>query len=171
MPSRRCCRRRRSLDGDRGNGGHSLLVWRRVECITLCTARRWARLGQERCRRCSAFREHRREVFSRQQDDAPESLTLRPSGDTFRASRQSRSMIETWQVLRRWVHWTCFAVAVSACRPAVAREARVVPNDNRAPAGSLQGGVLTLHLEAHEARWFPDGDGAPSIVMQFFGEV
>jgi len=80
-------------------------------------------------------------------------------------------MHELWQVLRRWACWTCLGVAVSACRPAVSREARVVPNDNRAPAGSLRDGILTLHLEAREARWYPDGEGAPSIVMQVFAEA
>lgn len=80
------------------------------------------------------------------------------------------SMTEAWQVVRRWAYWTCLSVAVFACRSAVSREARVIPNDNRTPAGSLQGGVLTLHLEAREARWFPDGEGAPSIVMQVFAE-
>jgi len=60
---------------------------------------------------------------------------------------------------------------VSACRPAVSREARAIPNDNRTPAGSLRGSILTLHLDAREARWYPDGEGAPSIVMQFFAEA
>ena len=63
-------------------------------------------------------------------------------------------MTEAWQVVRHWVYWTCLGVALSACRPAVAREARVIPNDNRTPAGSLQGGGLTLRLEARD-----DGDG------------
>jgi len=80
-------------------------------------------------------------------------------------------MTEAWQVLRRLAYWTCLGLAVSACRPAVRHEARVIPNDNRAPAGSLRDGVLTLHLEAREARWYPDGEGAPSIVMQFFAEA
>src|SRR6476620_2942596 len=91
--------------------------------------------------------------------------------DTFDSARKSGSMPELWQVLRRWACWTCLGVAVSACRPAVSREARVVPNDNRAPAGSLRDGILTLHLEAREARWYPDGEGAPSIVMQVFAEA
>lgn len=80
-------------------------------------------------------------------------------------------MSDVWQVVRRLARWTCVAVIVSACRPAVPREARAVPNDNRAPAGLLRDGVLTLHLEAREARWYPDGEGAPSIVMQFFAEA
>lgn len=43
---------------------------------------------------------------------------------------------------------------------------RAIPNDNRKPAGTLANGVLTLHLEAREARWYPDGDALPSIVLQ-----
>jgi FtsP/CotA-like multicopper oxidase with cupredoxin domain len=74
-------------------------------------------------------------------------------------------------VVRRRAYWTCLGLAVFACRLAAPRATRVIPNDNRAPAGSLQGGVLTLHLEAREARWFPDGEGAPSIVMQVFAEA
>ena len=80
-------------------------------------------------------------------------------------------MTEAWQVLRRLAYWTCLGLAVSACRPAVRHEARVIPNDNRAPAGSLRDGILTLRLEAREARWYPDGEGGPSIVMQFFAEA
>jgi len=80
-------------------------------------------------------------------------------------------MTEAWQVVRGWAYWTWLGVAVSACGPAVSREARVVPNANRTPAGSLRDRVLTLHLEAHEARWYPDGEGAPSIVMQVFAEA
>ena len=43
-------------------------------------------------------------------------------------------------------------------------------NDNRTPAGSLRNGVLTLHLEAREAEWHPDGDAAPGIVVRAFAE-
>jgi FtsP/CotA-like multicopper oxidase with cupredoxin domain len=80
-------------------------------------------------------------------------------------------MIEAWRaVLRSYGAYLC-VVVVFACRPAVPREGRVIPNDNRTPAGSLRAGVLTLELEAREARWYPDGEGAPSIVMQVFAEV
>jgi FtsP/CotA-like multicopper oxidase with cupredoxin domain len=80
-------------------------------------------------------------------------------------------MIDVWRaVLRSYGACLCVAL-VLACRPAVVPEARVIPNDNRTPAGSLRAGVLTLDLEAREARWYPDGEGAPSIVMQVFAEV
>lgn len=43
-------------------------------------------------------------------------------------------------------------------------------NDNRAPAGRLRGGVLTIELGAREAMWHPDGPGSLGLVMQAFGE-
>ena len=61
-------------------------------------------------------------------------------------------------------------IAVSGCGSADSF-ARVVPNDNREAAGQLENGVLTLQLEAREARWFPDGDSGPSVVLQHFAEV
>lgn len=47
----------------------------------------------------------------------------------------------------------------------------VQPNDNRVPAGSLQNGVLTLHLEVRQARWFPEATDGPSIVVPAFAEI
>lgn len=47
---------------------------------------------------------------------------------------------------------------------------RVAPNDNRVAGGELRNGILTLVLEAREARWYPDGDGGPSLVTQVFAE-
>jgi FtsP/CotA-like multicopper oxidase with cupredoxin domain len=48
---------------------------------------------------------------------------------------------------------------------------RVMPNDNRTPAGTLRNGVLTLNLEAREGLWYPDGDAGPGLVLQMFAEV
>ena len=45
-----------------------------------------------------------------------------------------------------------------------------VPNDNRVPAGSLDGGVLSLSLEARLATWHPDGDSLPGLAIETFGE-
>ncbi len=68
-------------------------------------------------------------------------------------------------------HWWVFlSVIVIGCRDSRTGELRAVPNDNRTPAGKLWNGVLTLRLEALDARWSPDGDGAPSLVMQVFAE-
>src|SRR5512138_654537 len=62
-------------------------------------------------------------------------------------------------------------LAATACARSSPPVERVVPNDNRVAAGSFQHGVLTLHLEARDGRWFPDGDVGPSIVMQMFAEA
>jgi FtsP/CotA-like multicopper oxidase with cupredoxin domain len=47
----------------------------------------------------------------------------------------------------------------------------VRPNDNRMPAGSLRGGVLTLRLEARLAMWHPDGDALPGLEIEALAEV
>jgi len=61
-------------------------------------------------------------------------------------------------------------LAAFACRTP-GGEARAVPNDNRVAAGTLGDRVLTLRLEAREARWYPDGKDGPSLVMPVFAEV
>jgi FtsP/CotA-like multicopper oxidase with cupredoxin domain len=48
--------------------------------------------------------------------------------------------------------------------------ARVAINDNRSPAGTLRGGVLTVDLEAREGEWHPDADSAPGIRVRAFAE-
>ena len=45
-----------------------------------------------------------------------------------------------------------------------------VPNDNRVPAGTIQDGVLSLSLEARLAKWHPDGDSLPALMVETFGE-
>lgn len=47
----------------------------------------------------------------------------------------------------------------------------VLANDNRIPAGTLRGGVLTVRLEARSGRWHPDADDGPSLQVQALGEV
>ena len=46
----------------------------------------------------------------------------------------------------------------------------VVPNDNRRPAGVRRGDVVSLHLVARRARWFPESQKKSSIVVEAFGE-
>lgn len=48
---------------------------------------------------------------------------------------------------------------------------RVLPNDNRVPAGVLRNAALTLHLEARDGTWFPDEAGGPSLTIATFAEV
>jgi len=61
-------------------------------------------------------------------------------------------------------------VAAVACRAATQGPERVVPNDNRVAAGTLAHDTLTVHLEAREGRWHPDGDDGPSLKVQIFAE-
>lgn len=44
-------------------------------------------------------------------------------------------------------------------------------NDNRKPAGRLVNGTLTIHLEAREIMWYPEGKNAPGIPNYGFSEM
>jgi len=47
---------------------------------------------------------------------------------------------------------------------------RVVPNDNRTPAGTLRDGVLTLRMVARPAVWRPEGPNGPDLPIYAFAE-
>src|SRR5687768_15965709 len=55
------------------------------------------------------------------------------------------------------------AIILSATANASAQLPRLAANDNRTPAGSLAGGVLTLSLEIGVGRWHPDAEDMPGI--------
>ncbi|AHG88897.1 multicopper oxidase type 3 [Gemmatirosa kalamazoonensis] len=61
-------------------------------------------------------------------------------------------------------------LALALLRPAAPTE-RATPNDNRASAGTLRSGVLTVNLEARAIEWRPDGDDAPGIAVRVFAEA
>lgn len=44
-------------------------------------------------------------------------------------------------------------------------------NDNRTPAGHLDSGVLTLHLELREVLWHPEAEDSRAIDVYCFAEV
>ena len=48
---------------------------------------------------------------------------------------------------------------------------RIVPNDNRRPAGKLVHGVLTVALEARTGVWQPEGDGGRALDVAAFAEA
>jgi len=48
--------------------------------------------------------------------------------------------------------------------------AQIITHDNRTPAGTLTGGVLTIRLEAGEGEWHPERDSDPAIVVRAFAE-
>ena len=58
------------------------------------------------------------------------------------------------------------SVAPSTISPA----ARVVPNDNRKPAGTLRGRTLTLRVEARAGTWQPEGTRGPELPIYAFAE-
>lgn len=68
-------------------------------------------------------------------------------------------------------------IAVIALAPTPARHPprhapeRVVPNDNRVPAGKLHEGVLTLRLEARAADWYPEDPDGPAVPVYAFAEA
>ena len=62
----------------------------------------------------------------------------------------------------------CLGVLGAVSRPADLR--RVVPNDNRRPAGTLRGGVLTVRLEVRTGVWYPEGPRGDSVVAPVFAE-
>ena len=70
------------------------------------------------------------------------------------------------------LYWfgTMRAPSVAAPTPRVEPTARITINDNRSPAGSLQGGVLTIRLEARMGEWHPDRDSDPGISVAAFAE-
>lgn len=47
---------------------------------------------------------------------------------------------------------------------------RVIPNDNRQPAGHLENGVLTLRLDVRLGEWFPQDSTGPSVTLPVFAE-
>ena len=54
--------------------------------------------------------------------------------------------------------------------PGVTKPSRVVPNDNRTPAGVLRSGVLTLRMVAQPAVWRPEGPNGPDLPIYAFAE-
>ncbi|HEX3157187.1 MAG TPA: multicopper oxidase domain-containing protein, partial [Gemmatimonadaceae bacterium] len=54
---------------------------------------------------------------------------------------------------------------------AAARPDRITPNDNRAAAGSLREGELTVRLELRRGRWYPEADDGRSEEVLVFAEA
>src|SRR6476619_4422063 len=47
---------------------------------------------------------------------------------------------------------------------------RIETSDNRQPAGRLEGGVLTVRLEARNGVWFPEGPSRYGVPVAAFAE-
>jgi manganese oxidase len=48
---------------------------------------------------------------------------------------------------------------------------QVLPNDNRIPAGRLQGDTLRIDLEIRRATWYPEADSGPAVEVAAFAEA
>src|SRR5215204_5402581 len=63
------------------------------------------------------------------------------------------------------------ATSAAECRHLpVAPTDRAIPNDNRAPAGTVHDGVLTVRLVAHAVAWQPDGTSGCALSVNGFAE-
>jgi FtsP/CotA-like multicopper oxidase with cupredoxin domain len=63
-----------------------------------------------------------------------------------------------------------FLIAFVSGQSLPASAVAIQANSNRAPAGKLEDGILTLHLELRQADWYPEADTGPSIKIYAFGE-
>src|SRR5688500_1528516 len=62
--------------------------------------------------------------------------------------------------------------ASSAHAPSpVDRLPAIATNDNRQPAGTRQGDVLTLNLRASRGLWRPEGPDGPALEIEALGEI
>jgi FtsP/CotA-like multicopper oxidase with cupredoxin domain len=58
---------------------------------------------------------------------------------------------------------------VSAADTGSPKPDAIAINENRTPAGTLNGGTLTIRLDAREGEWHPDGDAEPGTNVLAFG--
>jgi|CXWL01.1.fsa_nt_gi FtsP/CotA-like multicopper oxidase with cupredoxin domain len=56
-------------------------------------------------------------------------------------------------------------------RPAPDDASRVVPNDNRIPAGTLVHDTLQIALVLQRAEWYPEAEDGPHVTVEAFGEA
>jgi FtsP/CotA-like multicopper oxidase with cupredoxin domain len=74
------------------------------------------------------------------------------------------------RLLAQVVLLTGICLAAACCFAADGRLPNISVNDNRAPAGRLDSGVLTLHLELREGLWHPEADDGRAIDVYSFAE-
>lgn len=72
----------------------------------------------------------------------------------------------------RWMRLiAACAVSLTGCGKVATPALEIATtNDNRRPAGRLDGDTLRLDLELRPARWFPEGDSGPGLPTQVFAE-
>src|SRR5215204_6380451 len=62
------------------------------------------------------------------------------------------------------------AVLFTGASPQPETDPAALPNDNRTPAGRMNGDTLVLRLVAVKARWFILGDSNPAFTVATFAE-
>lgn len=67
--------------------------------------------------------------------------------------------------------FSALLAAICAITAGHTRVDRVIPNDNRRPAGQLRGDLLIVKIEARRAMWYPNGESQPGVLMPAFAEV
>src|SRR5215470_1526066 len=65
----------------------------------------------------------------------------------------------------------CFAAVCLATLVAQTNTDEILANDNRAAAGTLTNGVLTVNLEIRKGRWRAEAEYGPQLFVQAFGEA
>jgi FtsP/CotA-like multicopper oxidase with cupredoxin domain len=63
-----------------------------------------------------------------------------------------------------------FSASLLAAQSLPANPVHIEANSNRVPAGTLDNGVLTVHLELRQADWYPEADSGPSMKVYAFAE-
>lgn len=66
--------------------------------------------------------------------------------------------------------WTTVLLALAAGSGPTVPANRVVPNDNRKPAGTLRNGALTIRLVVSRADWYPEDDNGAHVAVPALGE-
>jgi manganese oxidase len=83
----------------------------------------------------------------------------------------SISLLRVFKILISIIVLMAAANASSAAEPAaVTSPSAIRANDNRTPAGKLESGVLTLHLELTSGDWYPEADDGPSMHVDALAE-
>lgn len=66
---------------------------------------------------------------------------------------------------------TCLLIGVGSAGPRTPAPSVVEPNDNRVPAGRMDGDTLRLSLVVQMAEWFPNGPDGPSVTVAAIAEA
>jgi FtsP/CotA-like multicopper oxidase with cupredoxin domain len=83
----------------------------------------------------------------------------------------SISLLRVFKILISIIVLIAAANASPGAEPAAATASIAIrANDNRVPAGKLQSGVLTLHLELTSGDWYPEADDGSSMQVDALAE-